>query len=82
MSRDERRELVSELSEAGMSTRAIAPIVGRSIGTVHSGQQAGVQNLNTSPESPDDGYPDLLPEPDEDEAAEPPKPITGMDGKE
>lgn len=28
LTRDERRELVAELSEAGMSTRAIAPIVG------------------------------------------------------
>lgn len=29
LSRDERRELVGELSESGMSTRAIAPIVGK-----------------------------------------------------
>lgn len=34
LSRDERRELVGELSESGMSTRAIAPIVGVSSKTV------------------------------------------------
>lgn len=32
-----------------MSTRAIAPIVGKSVGTVHSDREAGVQELNTSP---------------------------------
>lgn len=34
LSRDERRELVGELSEAGMSTRAIAPIVGKDYSVV------------------------------------------------
>lgn len=34
LTRDQRRELVSELSDEGMSTRAIAPIVGASVATV------------------------------------------------
>src|SRR5690606_14318130 len=34
LTRDQRRELVSELADEGMSTRAIAPIVGASVATV------------------------------------------------
>lgn len=34
LTRDQRRELVSELSDEGMSTRAIAPIVGAGMTTV------------------------------------------------
>lgn len=46
-----RRQLVGMLSQAGMSTRAIAPTVGASVGTVHSDRASGVHRLNTSPES-------------------------------
>lgn len=63
-----------------MSTRAIAPIVGTS--QMQVPRDARQVKPDVSPEPADDGYPDLLPEPDEDEPAEPPKPITGMDGKE
>lgn len=34
LTRDQRQELVSELADQGMSTRAIAPIVGASVATV------------------------------------------------
>ena len=44
----ERRELVAYLSGEGMSTRAIAPIVGVSVGQTHADRVAGVQALNTS----------------------------------
>lgn len=57
LARDVRRELVAELAEAGMSTRAIAPIVGVSVGTVHADRQvfsseqvkAGVTNVRPAP---------------------------------
>ena len=39
LGRDERRELVEYLSGEGMSTRAIAPIVGASVGTIHADRQ-------------------------------------------
>ena len=43
-----RREVVRELTEAGLSTRAIAPVVGVSNFTVHSDQQA-VRDLTPEP---------------------------------
>lgn len=39
LERDARQELVAELAAEGMSTRAIAPIVGVSVGTVHADRQ-------------------------------------------
>jgi hypothetical protein len=39
LARDVRQELVAELSAQGMSTRAIAPIVGVSVGTIHTDRQ-------------------------------------------
>ena len=53
-----------------MSTRAIAPIVGKSARTV-AYDAAGVQEVHTSPEPTDDGYPDLLPGADEESEDEP-----------
>lgn len=50
LTRDQRRELVSELADEGMSTRAIAPIVGASIGTVHADLSSGVQNRTPATE--------------------------------
>ena len=49
--REERQQLVAMLAGEGMSTRAIAPIVGVSIGTVHSDQQ--VFNSEHPKSSPD-----------------------------
>lgn len=84
------------LSDAGMSTRAIAPIVGVSKDAVQRDRDAQVYRSDT-PGLTDDGYPDLLPEPEEDTGAEQvevyqpfsrddepvePVKITGMDGKE
>ncbi|MCI1868523.1 hypothetical protein [Bifidobacterium crudilactis] len=49
-----RRELVNHLSEAGMSTRAQAPVLGVSNYTVSKDRQIGVSQANTSsPESSD-----------------------------
>jgi hypothetical protein len=45
---DMRREVVRELTDAGMSTRAIAPVVGVSNYTVHQDQQA-VRDLTPAP---------------------------------
>lgn len=71
---DLRREVVKELTEAGLSTRAIAPVVGVSNKTVHSDLHSGVTSGNTSsPSRPtedveptladsDDVEPDVQPE--------------------
>lgn len=59
LARDVRRELVAELSDAGMSTRAIAPIVGVSNYTIAKDIE-GVRNLTT-----DAGGPEDPPRPDE-----------------
>jgi transposase-like protein len=65
--REERREVVGSLREAGLSVRAIAAATGDSRDTVHK-DLAAVRNL-----TPD-------PEPDDEPAPEP-APITGTDGK-
>ena len=44
-----RREVVKELTEAGLSTRAIAPVVGVSNFTVHADQKSGVSDLTPDP---------------------------------
>lgn len=49
-----RRAVVGELTEAGLSTRAIAPVVGVSNKTVHGDLMAGVTRGNTSPDYPSD----------------------------
>lgn len=50
-----RRAVVAELTEAGLSTRAIAPVVGVSNKTVHGDLTAGVTRGNTSTSNlPDD----------------------------
>lgn len=41
---EERREVVAVMSRAGMSTRAIAPALGVSVGTVHADRVSTVQN--------------------------------------
>lgn len=46
---DTRRAVVKELTEAGLSTRAIAPIVGVSHETVRSDAQSGVKSLTPAP---------------------------------
>ena len=73
--RDERRELVGELRDAGMSTRAIGAAVGVSPSTVHSDLGAPVQNRTREmSDSPLDNEA-LFREP---VAA---SPVTGTDGK-
>lgn len=53
LTKAERIPIVAKLSETGMSTRAIAPIVGVSNKTVHNDiVKAGVTPGNTSPEKP------------------------------
>ncbi len=47
-----RRAVVHELSQAGMSTRAIAPVVGVSQPTVLSDQRAGDKGLSPDPQTP------------------------------
>lgn len=50
LTRDERRELVAELSEAGMSTRAIAPVIGADQKTVVNDRRAIQGEEISSPE--------------------------------
>lgn len=80
LDRQSRQELVGSLTEAGMSSRAIAPIVGVGRRTVDADRQSGGQNC--PPDAADECDPDaeiVDAELIEDEA--PSKPITGMDGK-
>jgi hypothetical protein len=49
LARDDRRELVSALAAEGMSTRAIAPIVGASHQTVANDLESPVKNLTPGP---------------------------------
>lgn len=51
LARDERQEMVKVLSAEGMSTRAIAPIVGVHHDTVASDRKAGVGNPTPEPKS-------------------------------
>jgi hypothetical protein len=80
LGRDERQELVGYLSGEGLSTRAIAPIVGASVGTVHA-DIAGVQNRTPAPE-PEVAADPVTGEVIEDAViVEEPRKITGLDGK-
>jgi hypothetical protein len=49
--RQQRQEVVCDLRDAGMSTRAIASVVGVAVGTVASDLQATVQNRTVDPPS-------------------------------
>lgn len=94
LARDQRQELVGFLAGEGMSTRAIAPIVGVSNKTVHQ-DLAGVTSGNTSPVDEFDGSDWVEPAPQEEarsvvnrafsrsrENASPaPAKVTGLDGK-
>lgn len=51
LARDERQEMVKVLSAEGMSTRAIAPIVGTSHMTVQNDRDSGVKNFTPAPKS-------------------------------
>lgn len=91
LSRDERRVIVSDLAEQGMSTRAIAPVVGANFATV-SRDLATPPVADATPASPaSPAEPTFDPTPswdvvntDTGEVTEPapqPRAITGMDGK-
>jgi transposase-like protein len=71
LARAERQDMVRMLSDEGMSTRAIAPIVGANYATVSRDLQAGVASATPEPEA--NSAPD--------EAPEPPAAVTGLDGK-
>lgn len=72
-----RREAVGELTEAGMSTRAIAPVVGVDNATVHRDLNRGVAPATPEPASEVEPRFNGAPAP----KPAPPKPITGIDGK-
>lgn len=73
-----RRSVVHELTEAGMSTRAIAPVVGVSHPTVIADQRSGGKGL---PPEPDEA-PEVEPRFKKSQQPKPdPKPVTGKDGK-
>lgn len=78
-----RRPIVAELSSAGMSTRAIAPIVGASQRTVVNdvGWSAGEQSCSPDREPYVNRETGEIYETTADYQAEPQK-ITGMDGKQ
>lgn len=81
LARDERQDMVKMLANEGMSTRAIAPIVGASVGQVHADRQVfSSEQLEDEPRTSYglDGKtrthqprPDLT---DDPEPVEPPKP--------
>lgn len=50
---DLRREVVRELTEAGLSTRAIAPVVGISHMTVTRDLESGVTDVTPAPQTPE-----------------------------
>jgi transposase len=70
LARGERQEMVQMLSAEGMSTRAIAPIVGASVGQVHADKQVfRTEHVEAAPVQGMDGKSYARPEP-----AEAPKP--------
>jgi hypothetical protein len=81
-----RRAVVGELTAAGLSTRAIAPVVGVSNFTVHEDQKATAPVRDLTPEPSDEWPEDDLPTPiefDPEPVADvTPRPVTGIDGKE
>lgn len=78
LARDDRQDMVRVLSAEGMSTRAIASVVGVGIGTVSRDQRAPVPSGTPEPDAPHapvtglDGKTYTRPEPKE--APEPPRP--------
>jgi len=83
LEREVRQELVAELSAQGMSTRAIAPIVGVDNATVHR-DISGVANATPEPAI---DYPEYDAETGEVIEAElvdpePVRPVVGLDGKQ
>jgi len=85
-----RREVVKELSTAGLSTRAIAPVVGVSHVTVKNDIDAGVKDLTPAvpsvPDLPVDASTGEVYEADDEpspaaQEALPPRPVVGLDGK-
>lgn len=89
------RPVVAQLSAAGMSTRAIAPVVGVSPRQAAYDRSAGVQSLHTCPTpEPAEVTPDVSPAPTPEpaevaeveeapatEVAAAPTTVTGLDGK-
>ncbi len=85
-----RRAVVGELTAAGLSTRAIAPVVGVSHVMVKKDRDAGVNPVNTSPEpefvSATEALAEITQTPvvaedREAEATTGPAPVVGIDGK-
>ena len=82
LARDERQDMVRALSAEGMSTRAIAPIVGANHNTV-ARDLAGVSNETpTEPADPTIALKPTVADVRGVEAHAAPAPITGMDGKQ
>lgn len=89
-----RRAVVGELTEAGLSTRAIAPVVGISNKTVHEDQRRvtpvtpqtpqGEAARESGPQAPEAAKPVERPRGEPSSAAPrpaAPRPVTGIDGK-
>lgn len=71
LGREERQELVGYLSGEGLSTRAIAPIVGASVSTVKTDVQVANSGHLANEDEPSAGVVE----------ADTPAPVTGLDGK-
>lgn len=72
LARDDRQDMVRALANEGMSTRAIAPIVGASVGTVHADRQVfNSEHLDADPVTIDTATGEVLD----------PRKVTGLDGK-
>jgi hypothetical protein len=83
LTRAERRKLVGFLASEGMSTRAIAPVVGASDETVRRDQQVP-QNVAPEPSASIRPMPDPYVNTETGEVLPPPErsKVTGLDGKE
>lgn len=82
LSPEVRRPVVAQLSAAGMSTRAIAPVVGVSQPQVVADKRAGDQGLITSPApTPEPAEVAEVEEAPATEVAAAPTTVTGLDGK-
>lgn len=77
LAREQRQEIVGYLAGEGMSTRAIAPIVGASVGQVHADRQVfSSEHVEAQPTIVVDKVTgEVLDAPD-------PRPVTGLDGKQ
>ena len=76
LEREQRQELVAELAAQGMSTRAIAPIVGVTPMQVSRDVQAGVTNVTPDPQVV------IHVNADPGEVVDEPRVVTGLDGKQ